>query len=246
MADEVSSPASQHRDGIKFSGGLLSLLPSPSLSATRFSFNVFFSFRMLCLDFREVGLGACLSANNIAAQRRRKNAISLGKERREVLIRTKRMCREGPADYNGTSLEIDMVVDEEKAILDSQASKVVEDLKSALRLHYIFDVNDILVKSTMAFSDIHPVFIWSLQFPDFICDISLPKNRGKGATERKVLPACYAKSFPDALCHSSSLYRRHLRPWAIPVTTSRTAAVLVNETRTFLPLFFRCLQRQEA
>ncbi|KAK8961237.1 Importin subunit alpha-2 [Platanthera guangdongensis] len=172
MADEVSSPASQHRDGIKFS--------------------------------------ARLSANNIAAQRRRKNAISLGKERREVLIRTKRMCREGPADYNGTSLEIDMVVDEEKAILDSQASKVVEDLKSALRLHYIFDVNDILVKSTM------------------------------------VLPACYAKSFPDALCHSSSLYRRHLRPWAIPVTTSRTAAVLVNETRTFLPLFFRCLQRQEA
>lgn len=78
--------------------------------------------------------GIKFSAHNIATQRRRKHAISLGKERREVLIRTKRMCREGPADYNGTSVEVDMVVDDEKAILDSQATKVVEDLKFALRL----------------------------------------------------------------------------------------------------------------
>ncbi|KAK8960331.1 hypothetical protein KSP40_PGU015224 [Platanthera guangdongensis] len=47
------------------------------------------------------------------------------------------MCREGHADYIGTSLEIDMVVDEEKAILDSQASKVVENMKSALRLRFL-------------------------------------------------------------------------------------------------------------
>ncbi|KAK8959817.1 Importin subunit alpha-2 [Platanthera guangdongensis] len=75
----------------------------------------------------------------------RKNVISLGKERREVLIRTKRMSREEPADYIGTSFEIDMVVDEEKAILDSQASKVVEDLKSALRLQVFWIVGPVMV-----------------------------------------------------------------------------------------------------
>lgn len=92
MTDEVSSPASIHRDGIKS------------------------------------------SVHTLAAQRRRKHAITLGKERREVLIRTKRMCREGLDDYNESSLETDMFVDEEIATLDSQASKIVEELKSSLRL----------------------------------------------------------------------------------------------------------------
>ncbi|KAL0910890.1 hypothetical protein M5K25_018987 [Dendrobium thyrsiflorum] len=74
------------------------------------------------------------SVHNIAAQRRRKHAITLGKERREVLIRTKRMCIEGLANYNEESLETNMLIDEEKAALDTQTSKIVEDLKSALRL----------------------------------------------------------------------------------------------------------------
>ncbi|KAH0454444.1 hypothetical protein IEQ34_016368 [Dendrobium chrysotoxum] len=74
------------------------------------------------------------SVHNIAAQRRRKHAIMLGKERREVLIRTKRMCIEGLANYNEESLETNMLIDEEKAALDTQTSKIVEDLKSALLL----------------------------------------------------------------------------------------------------------------
>ncbi|XP_020578172.1 importin subunit alpha-9 [Phalaenopsis equestris] len=74
------------------------------------------------------------SVHNIAAQRRRKHAITLGKERREVLIRTKRMCREGFVNNNEASSEIDMIVNEEKASLDTRTFTIVEDLKSALRL----------------------------------------------------------------------------------------------------------------
>ncbi|KAG0481192.1 hypothetical protein HPP92_012050 [Vanilla planifolia] len=74
------------------------------------------------------------AAHNIATQRRRKHAVSLGKERREALIRTKRMCREGLSSYIETSLEAEVFIDEEKSALDSQTDRTVQDLKSVLQL----------------------------------------------------------------------------------------------------------------
>ncbi|XP_072990595.1 importin subunit alpha-2 [Typha latifolia] len=72
------------------------------------------------------------SVHNIAANRRRQHAIAVGKERREALIRTKRLCRDSLADDSEVPLEGHMIIDEEKAVLDSKTSRTVEELKSAM------------------------------------------------------------------------------------------------------------------
>lgn len=71
------------------------------------------------------------SVHNTAANRRKQHAITVGKERREALIRTKRLCREGFGD-NDIAFDDDMITDKEKAALDIQTSETVESLKSAL------------------------------------------------------------------------------------------------------------------
>lgn len=78
----------------------------------------------------------CL-VGNVAAQRRRQNAVSVGKERRESLVRAKRMCRVRTSGDNEVDVDHDMVLDEEQSILDSQASAAVEELKSAVEYQYV-------------------------------------------------------------------------------------------------------------
>jgi len=80
----------------------------------------------------KITLKVPLSVYNSAASRRKQHAITVGKERREALIRTKRLCRGGLLD-NDVTFEGDMI-DEEKEGLDTQTSETVESLKSAL--HY--------------------------------------------------------------------------------------------------------------
>lgn len=99
-------------------------------------FFFFFCYNLLCSFY----MGICISVHNAAAQRRRQHAIAVGKERREALIRTKRLCRVAVADDSEVLLEGDMLVDEEKAVLDSQTSQTVEDLKSALSYQYVFSL----------------------------------------------------------------------------------------------------------
>ncbi|KAH7672622.1 Importin subunit alpha protein [Dioscorea alata] len=70
-----------------------------------------------------------------AAHKRRQHAVTIGKERREALIRTKRLCRVGVSGDIGDSLEGSMIIDEEKSTLDTQALQLVESLKSAVYLH---------------------------------------------------------------------------------------------------------------
>ncbi|OVA09900.1 Armadillo [Macleaya cordata] len=73
------------------------------------------------------------SVGNIAANRRRQHAVTVGKERREALVRTKRLCRGGIVnDDVDFSSDKDMLIDEEQTALDAQTSQAVEDLKSAL------------------------------------------------------------------------------------------------------------------
>lgn len=76
------------------------------------------------------------SVHNTSAQRRRQLAVAVGKERREALIRTKRLCREALFDDNEASLEGNMNIDEERAVLNAQASQIIEDLKSAMTYQY--------------------------------------------------------------------------------------------------------------
>ncbi|KAF3333632.1 importin subunit alpha-2 isoform X1 [Carex littledalei] len=75
------------------------------------------------------------SVTNTAANRRRQQAISIGKERREALIRAKRLCRDSliENDENGKGLdEGEMVIDEEKSVLNARTAQTVQELKSFL------------------------------------------------------------------------------------------------------------------
>lgn len=69
---------------------------------------------------------------NVAASRRRQHAITVGKERRESLVRAKRLCRVGISDDGEVPLDSEMMIDEEQSILESQTSLAVEELKSAV------------------------------------------------------------------------------------------------------------------
>lgn len=71
------------------------------------------------------------SVHNTSVQRRRQHAVTVGKDRREILIRTKRLCRHAPGDDEVLE-EGDMILDEEKSALDAQTLQTVENLKSAV------------------------------------------------------------------------------------------------------------------
>ncbi|XP_052176454.1 importin subunit alpha-9 [Diospyros lotus] len=72
------------------------------------------------------------SVGNVAAHRRRQQAVMVGKERREALMRTKRLCRVGVSSDDIVPLETDMMTDEEQSVLDAQTSSAVEELKLAI------------------------------------------------------------------------------------------------------------------
>ena len=76
---------------------------------------------------------------NIAANRRRQNAVTLGKERRESLVRAKRLCRVGISGVGDgdVSLDNEMMIDEVQSILEAQTSSAVEGLKSAVAYQYV-------------------------------------------------------------------------------------------------------------
>ncbi|KAM1751421.1 hypothetical protein ACFX11_009541 [Malus domestica] len=72
------------------------------------------------------------SVANVAGQRRRQQAVSVGKERRELLVRAKRLCRVGISGDSDDTVESEMIIDEEQSILEAQTSSAVEGLKSAV------------------------------------------------------------------------------------------------------------------
>ena len=75
---------------------------------------------------------------NSAAHRRRQHAVSVGKERRESLVRAKRLCRVGTSgDEAGAPLDNDMMIEEEQSILDAQTASAVEELKSVVSYQYV-------------------------------------------------------------------------------------------------------------
>lgn len=71
-----------------------------------------------------------MPVGNVAGQRRRQQAITVAKERRESLVRTKRMCLVRVS--NEDDVPGDMVMDEEQPILEAQTSSAVEELKLAM------------------------------------------------------------------------------------------------------------------
>ncbi|KAJ0028174.1 hypothetical protein Pint_35584 [Pistacia integerrima] len=75
------------------------------------------------------------SVGNVAAQRRRQNAVTVGKERRESLVRAKRLCRVGTSGDSEVSVDNDMMVDEEQSILETQTAAAVEELKGKGAMH---------------------------------------------------------------------------------------------------------------
>lgn len=78
----------------------------------------------------------CIVAN-VAGQRRRQQAITIGKERRESLLRAKRLCRVGTSGDPDVPSDSEMMIDEEQSILEAQTSSAVEELKSAVAYQYV-------------------------------------------------------------------------------------------------------------
>ncbi|XP_073052631.1 importin subunit alpha-9-like [Primulina eburnea] len=73
------------------------------------------------------------SVGSGAAQKRRDQAIMVGKERREALMRAKRLCRIGVSDGdNDVPVDDNMMMDGEQSLLEAQTLKAVEDLKHAV------------------------------------------------------------------------------------------------------------------
>lgn len=83
-------------------------------------------------------MGLWCLVGNVAAHRRRQNAVSVGKERRESLVRAKRLCRVGVSggEDGDAQIDSDMVIDEEQSILEAQTSSCVEVLKAAIDYQY--------------------------------------------------------------------------------------------------------------
>ena len=69
------------------------------------------------------------TVGHVAAQRRKQHAVSIGKERREALVRTKRLCRVGVSGDSDVPIESVMMIEEDQYILEAQTSAVVEELK---------------------------------------------------------------------------------------------------------------------
>lgn len=72
------------------------------------------------------------SVGNVAAHRRRQHAVTVGKERRESLVRAKRLCRVGTSGEVETPVESGMMIEVEQSILEAQTSSAVEELKAAV------------------------------------------------------------------------------------------------------------------
>ncbi|XP_073290244.1 importin subunit alpha-9-like isoform X1 [Primulina huaijiensis] len=76
------------------------------------------------------------SVGSVAAQKRREQAIMVGKERREALMRAKRLCRIGVSiGDNDVPIYDNMMMDGEPSLLEAQTLKAVEDLKHAVTYH---------------------------------------------------------------------------------------------------------------
>ncbi|KAG6403747.1 hypothetical protein SASPL_135976 [Salvia splendens] len=66
-------------------------------------------------------------------QRRRDHAVTVRKERREALMRTKRLCRVGvSSDDADVTIDADMATDEEQSVLEDQTLKSIEELNLAI------------------------------------------------------------------------------------------------------------------
>lgn len=67
----------------------------------------------------------------VAALRRRQQAVTVGKERRESLVRAKRLCRSS-GDGDVLVPDSDMMVDEEQSVLDAQTYSAVDELMASV------------------------------------------------------------------------------------------------------------------
>ncbi|KAL4565690.1 hypothetical protein LXL04_029793 [Taraxacum kok-saghyz] len=87
-----------------------------------------------------------------AAQKRKQNAVSVGKERIEALFRTKRLCRAGVSTDTDILIDDnDMMIEEEQSILESQTTSAVQELNLAITFHVLVktDVLQLLVERLM-------------------------------------------------------------------------------------------------
>lgn len=124
------------------------------------------------------------SVGNVAANRRRQQAITVGKERREALVRTKRLCRVGISGDSDVPVDGDMMIDEEQSILETQTSSAVEELKSTV----IYQGKGAMQKRVSALRDLRRLLSRS-EFP--------PIEAALKAGAVSVLVQCLSFGSPD-------------------------------------------------
>ncbi|POO01609.1 Coatomer beta subunit [Trema orientale] len=124
------------------------------------------------------------SVGNVAAQRRRQHAVAVGKERRESLVRAKRLCRVGTSGQDDTPLDSGMIIEEEQSILEVQTTSAVEELKSAVA----YQGKGALQKRVTALRELRRLLSRS-EFP--------PIQTALGAGAISILVQCLSFGSPD-------------------------------------------------
>lgn len=124
------------------------------------------------------------TVGNVAAHRRRQHAVTVGKERREALFRTKRLCRVGVSGDTYVPLDNDMMIDEEQSILEAQTTSAVEELKLAIA----YQGKGAMQKRVTALRELRRLLSRS-EFP--------PVEAALGAGAIPILVQCLSFSSPD-------------------------------------------------
>ncbi|KAF4382143.1 hypothetical protein F8388_008629 [Cannabis sativa] len=151
------------------------------------------------------------SVGNVAANRRRQHAVTVGKERRESLVRAKRLCRVGTSGEDDTLPHDEgMVVDEELSNLETQTFSAVEELLSAVS----YQGKGALQKRVTALRELRRLLSKSV-FP--------PIETALGAGAISILVQCLSFGSPDEQLHEAA--------WCL----TNIAAGKPEETKALLP-----------
>ncbi|KAF4369301.1 hypothetical protein G4B88_009684 [Cannabis sativa] len=151
------------------------------------------------------------SVGNVAANRRRQHAVTVGKERRESLVRAKRLCRVGTSgEDDNLPHDEGMVVDEELSNLETQTFSAVEELLSAVS----YQGKGALQKRVTALRELRRLLSKSV-FP--------PIETALGAGAIPILVQCLSFGSPDEQLHEAA--------WCL----TNIAAGKPEETKALLP-----------
>lgn len=139
------------------------------------------------------------SVGNVAAHRRRQHAVTVGKERRESLVRAKRLCRIGIGD--DVAVDNEMIMDEELSILEVQTSSAVDELKSAVQYQYVDPFFSFILRLSCKIILLMFFHIWKSYLGHLSCHVYLNYPVGRITVAWRIWEIwgainCYFSAYP--------------------------------------------------